>query len=342
MTSVAGVAPPTGPTSSAKVLTGLAALVFALFISSVVIGREPLPYLATISQLFADDPSVAVIVMRELRLPRAILGLMVGVTLGLAGAVLQGLLRNPLADPGLIGVSSTAALGAVIVFYSGLSAVIPLALPLGGMAGALFAVVLIYLLAGRETSILTLILAGVAIGSLAGALTTLVLNLSPNPYAAYEIFFWLLGSLADRGFDHVGLAIVPMLIGWLLLLGLGRPLDALSLGKDTAQTLGIHLAMVRLRAIFGTALAVGAAVSVTGGIGFVGLVVPHLLRPLVGYQPSRLLPTSALGGAALVLAADIAARVLSGGPELKLGVVTALVGAPFFFLLVMRTRRQMA
>lgn len=322
-------------------LTGLGVLVTVLFTISVLVGPEPLPYLAAVSQLFAEDPSTAALVLRELRLPRALLGIMVGATLGLSGAVLQGLLRNPLAEPGVIGVSGAAAFGAVVVFYTGLSALFPLALPIGGMTGALVAVILIYLLAGRETGILTLILAGVAISSLAGALTTLALNLAPNPYAAYEIFFWLLGSLADRSFEHVHLATGPIIAGWILLLTLGRPLDALSLGEDTAQTLGFNLATVRLRAILGTAMAVGAAVSVSGGIGFVGLVVPHILRPLVGYQPSRLLVSSALGGAVLVLAADIAVRLITTGPELKLGVVTALVGAPFFLALVVRTRRLM-
>jgi iron complex transport system permease protein len=300
-----------------------------------------LALLAVMRGLLADDHSTTAIVLEEIRLPRALLGVMVGATLGLAGAALQGLLRNPLAEPGIIGISGSAAFGAVVAFYTGFTALFPLALPIGGMAGALIAVVAIYALAGRDSGVLTVILAGVAITSLAGALTALALNLSPNPYAALEIFFWLLGSLADRSFDHVALAALPMAAGCILLLSVGRALDALTLGEDAAQSLGFDLRAVRLRIIGGTALAVGAAVSVTGTIGFVGLVVPHLLRPLVAHQPGRLLGISALGGAALTLAADVAVRFLSDGPELKLGVVTSLIGAPFFLYLVIRTRRAM-
>ena len=306
---------------------------------SIATGHAPLPLFRALRDVLANDPSLAAIILQEIRLPRALLGAMVGATLGLAGAALQGLLRNPLAEPGLIGISGSAAFGAVVMFYSGFAASFPLALPLGGMAGALVTVAAIHVLAGRESSILTLILAGIAINSLAGALTMLALNLSPNPYAAVEVFFWLLGSLADRGFDHVGLAAPLMAVGWVLLFSAGRALDALTLGEDAAQSLGFDLQTVRMRLIVGTALAVGAAVSVTGTIGFVGLVVPHLLRPLVAYQPSRLLAVSALGGAAFTLAADIAVRLLSSGPELKLGVVSALIGAPFFLYLVVKTRK---
>ncbi|MDX1607443.1 MAG: iron ABC transporter permease, partial [Candidatus Competibacterales bacterium] len=192
-----------------------------------------------------------------------------------------------------------------------------------------------------RSGVVTLILAGVAINSLAGALTTLVLNLSPNPFAAYEIFFWLMGSLADRSLDHVALAAPFMVLGWILLLSIARALDALSLGEDVAASLGFNLAGVRLRVVLGTALAVGAAVAVSGVIGFVGLMVPHLLRPLVGQQPARLLLASALGGAVLLLAADIGVRLLTTASELKLGVVTALLGAPFFFWLLLRTRRSL-
>jgi iron complex transport system permease protein len=253
---------------------------------------------------------------------------------------MQGLLRNPLAEPGIVGVSGCAVCGAVVAFYSGLSVTLPLALPLGGIAGALLAVGLLYLLAGRHAGTLTLILAGVALNSFAAALTSLALNLAPNPYAAMEIVFWLMGSLADRSLHHVALVAPLMLGGWGLLLGTARALDGLTLGEDTARSLGINLKGVQLQLVLGTALAVGIAVAVTGTIGFVGLVVPHLLRPLGGYQPSRLLLTSALGGAALTLAADIAVRLLTLGPELKLGVVTALVGAPFFLALVHRLRRE--
>jgi iron complex transport system permease protein len=271
--------------------------------------------------------------------PRTVLAMLIGASLGLSGAVLQGLLRNPLAEPGLLGISGAAAFGAVVAFYSGFAALFLLALPLGGMAGAAVAVALLLLLAGPTASTLTLILAGIAVSSLAGALTALALNLSPNPYAATEIIFWMMGSLADRSFEHVRMAAACMLPGWLLLLSTRRALDALSLGEDAATSLGFSVGSVRLRAVFGTALAVGAAVSVSGSIGFIGLVVPHLLRPLVGQEPGRLLAVSALGGALLLTSTDIVVRLLAPGPEIKIGVLTALFGAPFFLVLLLRLRR---
>ncbi len=289
---------------------------------------------------FAVEPPVISTILVELRLPRAILAVLVGATLGLSGAALQGLFRNPLAEPGIIGVSASAALGAVIIFYFGYSSAFHLALPLGGIAGAMVAVLILFALSGRNAGVLTLILAGVAISSLAGALTSLALNLAPSPYAQSEIITWLLGSLADRSLSDVWLAGPFMIAGWALLLISGQALDALSLGEDTAQTLGFAMNRVRFQVILGTALAVGAAVSVTGGIAFIGLVVPHLLRPLVGHVPRRLLVASALGGAVLLLTADIAVRLMSEQTELKLGVLTAMVGAPFFLFLIYRTRGQ--
>ena len=318
----------------------LALLVAVLFAASLLAGRSPLA-LAGMFRTGGEEAAIARSILLEIRLPRALLGLLVGSALGLSGAALQGLLRNPLAEPGLIGISASAGLGAVAVFYFGLAGSLALTLPLGGLAGAGLAILLLYALAGRDASVLTLILAGVALNSLAGALTALALNLAPSPYAALEIVYWLLGSLADRGMREVWLAAPFILTGMALLLASGSHLAALSLGEDTARSLGVRLGRLRLLVIGGTALAVGAAVSVSGAIGFVGLVVPHLLRPLVGYDPARLLPLSALGGAALVLAADIAVRLPAGAMELKLGVVTALVGAPFFLHLLYATRRQM-
>ncbi|MEL6769286.1 MAG: iron ABC transporter permease, partial [Pseudomonadota bacterium] len=291
--------------------------------------------------LFAGGGEAAVLIMQEIRLPRAILALMIGASLGLSGAALQGYLRNPLAEPALIGVSATAALGAVIAVYTGLSAAFPLALPLMGLAGAVVAVLLVLALAGREAGTLTLILAGIAVTAFAGALTSLALNLSPNPFAALEIVFWLLGSLTDRSMTHVWLAAPFMILGWLLLARLGRGLDALTLGEEAAASVGVRLDRLRLAVVLGTAASVGAATAVAGAIGFVGLVVPHLLRPLVGAQPSRLLLASALGGAAMLLAADLLVRVVAPSKDLKLGVLTALVGAPFFLWLVWRSRRRL-
>jgi len=254
---------------------------------------------------------------------------------------LQGYLRNPLADPGVLGISASASLGAVIAIYTGLSAVFTLALPLLAILGAIVAVFVLQALSGRTASILTLILAGVAISALAGALTSLALNMSPNPFAALEILFWMLGSLDDRSMTHLALAAPLTLVGWAMLAFLGRGLDALTLGHDVAATMGINVAQLRQLMIIGTAVAIGSATAVAGAIGFVGLVVPHMLRPLVGGRPSRLLLTSALGGASLLLAADIAVRLLAPGQDLKLGVLTALVGAPFFLWLVVKTRRTL-
>ena len=330
-----------GRDASTAVIAALAIALVVAFATSLLVGPAAIGVRHVIGALFAGEFETTALIVREVRLPRAILGLAIGATLGLSGAVLQGYLRNPLAEPGLIGVSAAAALGAVVAFYWGLAAMFSLALPLGGMAGAALAVVGVQLLAGRGGGSLTLILAGIAVSSFAGALTSLALNLSPNPFAALEIVFWMMGSLADRSFEHVWLSIPFMAVGWTLLFTLSRPLDALSLGEDAAQTLGFDLARVRWRMIIGTALSVGAATSVAGVIGFVGLVVPHLLRPLVGHRPSTLLPASALGGATLTLVADVAVRVLSPGRELKLGVLTALVGAPFFLYLVLKHRRRL-
>jgi iron complex transport system permease protein len=323
------------------VYAALALLVAALFLVSLLAGRIALPLGHLVLQPPNAGTEMVQTILWEIRLPRALLAVLVGAALGLSGAALQGFLRNPLADAGIIGVSASASFGAVLALYSGLAAGFALALPLGGLLGAGLSVAVIYLLAGRDASILTLILAGVAVNSFAGALTALVLNLAPNPYAILEIVFWLLGSLADRSFDHLGLAAPFILAGGAWLLTTARGLDALSLGEDAAQSLGFSLARLRLAVIGGTALCVGAAVAVTGAIGFVGLVVPHLLRPLAGQRPGALLGLSAFGGAALLLAADIGVRLIPTQAELKLGVVTALIGGPFFLWLLLRTRRAM-
>lgn len=281
------------------------------------------------------------LIFTEIRLPRTLLAALTGAALALAGAVLQGYLRNPLAEPGIIGISSGAGLGAVLAIHTGVSATFALALPLGGLAGATVATLTVLALAGERGGALTLILAGVAVSSVATALISLTLSLSANPFAAVEIVFWLLGSLADRSMTHVWLAGPLMLAGVAILLMLGPSLDALTLGEDAAQNLGIDLTRVRLLVVGGTALAVGAATAIVGTIAFVGLVVPHVLRPLVGHTPSRLLPASLLGGAALVLASDIALRLVTPGGELRLGVLTALMGAPFFLWLVLKTRAEL-
>lgn len=326
--------------SYAVLLTGLSLLAVCGFVGSLVIGPAALTVTTSLSALFGGDNDAARIVMQEIRLPRAILGAMIGATLGLTGAVLQGYLRNPLADPGVLGISATAALGAVLAIVTGATAAFAFALPIAAITGAIVAVLLLRGLAGQNAGPLTLILSGVAISSLAGALTTLALNLSSNPFAALEIVFWMLGSLNDRSMQHVWLAVPFMLAGGACLFATARTLDAMTLGADVAQTLGTDVKRAQTLIIGGAAVAIGAATAVAGVIGFIGLVVPHLLRPLVGAQPSRLLLASAFGGAALLLAADIAVRVVAPTRDIKLGVLTALVGAPFFLWLVLKTRRE--
>lgn len=325
----------------AVLIGGLSVLVALLFAASLLIGPAAIGLQDSLSALLLGQGDATVLVMREIRLPRAILGAMIGASLGLSGAALQGYLRNPLAEPGLIGVSASAALGAVIAIYTGLSALFALALPVLALCGAVIAVLMLLAISGPRGDSLTTILAGVAITALAGALTSLTLNLSTNPYAALEIVFWLLGSLTDRSMSHVWLAAPFMVLGWVLLAGLGRGLDALTLGEDASASMGIDLNRLRLAVVLGTACAVGAATAVAGAIGFVGLVIPHLLRPLVQGQPSRLLLASALGGAAMLLCADVAVRLITPSQELKLGVLTALVGAPFFLWLILQRRRSL-
>lgn len=315
-------------------------LLITILALSLLIGRSGGSLLGGVFWWDFGSPELANIVLEEVRLPRSLLAMMTGATLGLCGAALQGLFRNPLAEPGIIGASGSAALGAVIVLYYGIGGDVVYTLPTGGILGAVAGLFLVYALAGGRGDVTTLILAGVAINTFSGALTSLALNLAPSPYATLEILFWMMGSVADRSFDQVWIALPFMTVGWLMILACGRGLDALSIGEQGARSLGINLTRVKFCIICGTALAVGAAVSVTGAIGFVGLTVPHIIRPFVQHRPGHLLLPSALGGAILLLAADIVVRMMPPGPELKLGVVTALVGAPFFIGLLLRLRAQ--
>ncbi|MEO0772252.1 MAG: iron ABC transporter permease [Pseudomonadota bacterium] len=323
-----------------RVFAGLSALVACLFVASLLIGPAGIGPGESLAALVAGDRGPLTLVMREIRLPRAILAVMIGGSLGLAGAAMQGYLRNPLAEPGLIGVSGSAALGAVLAIHTGAAVAFALALPMAALVGAGLGVLIVMALAGPRGTSLTLILAGVAVSALAAALTSLVLNLSPNPFAANEIVFWMMGSLADRSMTHVWLALPFMAVGWLLLSRLGRGLDALTLGEDAAQALGIRLTHLRLGLVGGVTCVVGAGTAVAGAIGFVGLVVPHILRPVVGAHPSQLLWASALGGAAMVLTADIAVRMILPERDLKLGVVTAIIGAPLFLHLILKLRQE--
>lgn len=279
------------------------------------------------------------IIIAELRLPRTVLALGVGAALGLTGAVMQGYLRNPLAEPAVLGASNAAALGAVGALYFGLSELHALALPILAVLMGVIALVALFALAGHSESPLSLILAGIAISTLAGAGISLALNLSPNPFAGMEITTWLLGSIENRAIDHVWIALPCIAIGVILLLVDGRALDALSLGEDGAQALGVDLKRTRLRLLLGVGIGVGGAVAVSGAIGFIGLIVPHLVRPLTDRSPSALLLPSLLAGAALLTLADVAVRLIPTQSELKLGVVTAFLGVPVFLVHLLRERR---
>ncbi|WNV11229.1 iron ABC transporter permease [Tardiphaga sp. 709] len=319
----------------------LVGLVTLLALGSLGTGPVKLSPLTVLDALFGGGSDVQQIIVREIRLPRAILALAIGAILGLSGAALQGLLRNPLASPSLFGAPQSAAFGAVLMISLGLADVRSWALPVAGITMAFLSVFVLLGIAGRNAGLLLLILAGLAISSLAGAATALVMNLSPNPFAALEIAFWLLGSLEDRSFRHVTLALPFIVAGTIILMSQRSAFRALSLGEETAQSLGVHVSRLRLLVILGVALGVGGAVAVTGTIGFIGLIAPHLMRPIIGHDPARLLIPSALTGSALLLAADIAVRLIPSTTDIKVGVLTSIIGVPFFLYLIMRERRAL-
>ena len=315
-------------------LGALSAAAAAAFLLSLAVGPSGFG--------FGPRGEAGALIFWEIRVPRAVLGALVGAVLGLCGAALQGYLRNPLAEPSLVGISGGAALGAVLAIHLGLSQVFALALPVGGLAGAGVAMLAVVALAGVHGGPVTLILAGLAVSAIATALISLALNLSQNPFASVEMVFWMMGSLADRSLTQVWLAAPLMLAGMVALLMVGRALDALTLGEDAARSLGVDLARTRTLIVAGTALSVGAATAVTGIIGFVGLLVPHVLRPFVGHRPALLLPASMLAGAIFLLVADTGLRLVQPLVELRIGVLTALIGAPFFVWLVLKTRAELA
>jgi iron complex transport system permease protein len=319
----------------------LGVLVAVLFVVSLGVGPVRLSPLTVSQALFGGGSEEQRIIVQEIRLPRAILGLVIGGILGLSGAALQGLLRNPLASPSLFGAPQSAALGAVLMIATGLADVRSFALPAAAITFAFASVFGLLAIAGRNAGLLLLILAGLAISSLAGALTALTMNLSPNPFASLEIAFWLLGSLEDRSFRHVTLALPFIAAGAAVLLFYRHSFRVLSLGEESAQSLGVDVGRLRLAVIAGVALGVGGAVSVSGTIGFIGLVAPHLIRPLVGYDPTRLMLPSALAGSALLLAADIAVRIIPSNTDIKVGVLTSMIGVPFFLYLILRERRSL-
>jgi iron complex transport system permease protein len=310
----------------------LAALLLAAFLASVA-----LPWAPIRSLLEQQQPELATALLLELRLPRAGLALVYGATLGAAGAAIQALFANPLASPDLTGTTSGAALGAVLTAYI-FAFESPIALSIGAVAGALGALMLLLGLAGAKAETATLLLAGLAISALAGALTTLALALAPSPFAFYDAYDWLMGSLVDRSLAQLAFAAVPALIVVALLLRLTTPLDRLALGEEVAESLGHDVAALRLQIVCMTAVAVGACVAICGAIGFIGLVAPIFARRLTGGHPGRAIVPAAIIGALLLTGADLAARSAPLGRTLPIGVVTAMLGAPFFLWLVAHMR----
>jgi iron complex transport system permease protein len=318
----------------------LAALLVLLAVLSLMVGPAGLSPRAALDGLVTGDGAAGIIV-RDIRLPRTLLALLIGGTLGLSGAALQGLLRNPLAEPALFGAPQAAAAASSFVIAFSFAGATSLAVPVAGIAGALVSIGGLVAVAGRRASLTVTLLAGLAFASFAGALTALILNLAPNPYAALEIAFWLLGSLEDRSREHLLIAAPFLFASWLLLAANARAFRALTLGEDAAASLGVDLARLRLTVVIGVALGVGAAVAVAGSIGFIGLVAPHLVRRAVGADPARVLLPGALAGAALLTAADVAVRLLPAADELRVGVVTALIGVPFFLAMIFSERRHL-
>ncbi len=287
----------------------------------------------------AADPRS--IIMVELRLPRTLLALLVGAALGLSGAVMQGYLRNPLADPGLFGVSSGAALGAVLALYFGYAAQLWL-LPGFALLGAAGTMALLAVIAGRSGSLILFTLAGMILTSITGSLTSLAISLAPTPFVSSQIVTWLLGALTDRSWDDVKVALPLIVIGAALLATTARALDALTLGEQAARSMGLDPGRLQYVVIAGIALTVGASVASAGVIGFVGLMVPHLVRPLAGNRPSAILLPSAFGGALLLTLADSLVRLAPTVSELRLGIAMSMLGGPFFMYLLFRMRRRLA
>ncbi|HKR17979.1 iron ABC transporter permease [Rhizorhapis sp.] len=310
-------------------------LLLAAFAASLLAGKVWVP----VSEWMSHDlPSLIIL---ELRLPRTVLAAAIGAALGMSGAVMQGYLRNPLADPGLFGVSGSAALGAVSSLYFGYAAS-ALLLPLFALGGAAAGMALLALLAGRSGSLILFTLAGMILASISGSLTSLLISLAPTPFAASEIVTWLLGALTDRSWADVQLTLPAMIAGMLILAATATALDALTLGEAAARSLGVDTGRLQWLVVLGIGLTVGASVAAAGIIGFVGLIVPHLVRPLAGHRPSAVLLPSALAGAALLTLADSMVRVMPSTSELRLGIAMSLLGAPFFLALLFRMRRELA
>jgi len=326
----------------AGLVPALLLLAVLLFILSLGTGPVRLGPGEVMAAITGSGPVENRIIVMEIRLPRAILAFSIGAMLGLSGAAMQGLLRNPLAAPSLFGAPQSAAFVAVSMLALGWTDALGWRLPLAAIGGAFLSVFLLIAVAGRNASLLLLILSGLAISALAGAGTALAMNLAPNPFAALEIAFWLLGSLEDRSLRHVAMALPFIAAATLLLLWQRSAFRALALGEEAAESLGVDVARLRMIVIAGVALGVGASVAVAGTISFIGLVAPHLMRPFVRHDPARLLVPAALTGAILLMAADIAVRLIPATSDIKVGVLTSIIGVPFFLYLILRQRFSLA
>ncbi|MEX6632452.1 FecCD family ABC transporter permease [Hyphococcus lacteus] len=309
-----------------------------LIIISLFIGPASIAPTAAIAALFNDHGAISVVV-REIRLPRALAAWVAGACLGAAGAGLQGLLRNPLADPGVLGVSAAAALGAVLSIYFNFATLAFWVTPFSAILFALGATTILYVLGAGRVSTARLILIGVGISSLCGALLSLVMNLSPNPYALSDLINWLFGTVANRSFQDIALTVPFTVVGFAAIYASGPGLSALTLGEETAATIGANLARTTMLVIAGAAALVGASVAIAGAIGFIGIVAPHIVRAFSGHNPAHVLVPSALLGGAILTAADLMIRVLPFDQELKLGVAAALIGAPGFVWVAMSSKR---
>ncbi len=319
-------------------LPGLIAASLLAIIAACFLGSTSLPIDRLLGALLGGADAGDRLVVWQIRLPRALAAYIVGAALGISGAALQGLLRNPLAEPGVLGVSASASLMATFSLYYGIASITPWALPIAAIIGALSATAVITLAALRTQSVVTLILIGVGLSSFAGAAMSLLMNLAPNPFSLSDMINWMLGSVANRSFDEIMLAGPFILAGALILFGTRRGLSALTLGEEAASGIGLNLQRQRILTVVGAGLATGGAVALAGAIGFVGIVAPHIIRPLVGHDPARsLLPSALLSGLILVLA-DIFIRLVPTNSELKLGVVAALIGAPAFVWIAMQRR----
>ncbi len=313
-----------------KLLFGLSAISGILVLAACFIGTTPLSPSRFFAALFGQGIIGDQIVIWDIRLPRAVAAMLVGTALGLSGAALQGLLRNPLAEPGVLGVSAMAALGATLSLFYGAATLSPLVPSIAAIIGAMAATFILMVAAARNRSIVTLILIGIGLSSFTGAVMALLLNLAPSPFSLSDLISWSLGSVANRSWEDIFLILPFIGLGGGLLFVARRSLSVLTLGESTALGLGVDLKKTRLMIIAGTGLLTGAAVSLAGAIGFVGIVAPHLTRPFTGHDPARnLLPAGLLGGILLVLA-DIGIRLIPTPTELRLGVVVALIGAPIF------------